>query len=201
MDHSIPALRRGVALLLIILACGGAGTFAQIQPPKVLDQPATVISHLPLDGAVVSGIHLRQRSGKKYLYLETSGKPGIMVVNITKVKKPTVVKDTDLPKDVRAESLQMIGNGLALAEASEAQNAPAAPAVPRTINVLDVSHPEHPRVIQTFNGVTAMAVSFDYNLLFFANNEGLWILKQQWAQPPVYPCGTSSAIIPNPNCE
>ena len=204
MDHSIPATRCGVALLLIILIILGNSAlraFAQIQPPKVLDQPATVISHLPLDGAVVSGIHLRQRSGKKYLYLETSGKPGIVVVNITKVKKPAVVKDVDLPKDVRADSLQMIGNGLALAESSEAQNAPAAPPVPRTINVLDVSHPEHPRVIQTFTGVTAMAVSFDYNLLFFANNEGLWILKQQWAQPPVYPCGTSSAIIPNPNCE
>jgi len=198
MRHLIPATRCGVALLLIILAASARATFAQIQPPKVLDQPATVISHLPLDGAVVSGIHLRQRGGKKYLYLETSGKPGIMVVNITKAKKPSVVKDVDLPKDVRADSLQMIGNGLALAEAS---NGESPPPVPRTINVLDVSHPEHPRVIQTFTGVTAMAVSFDYNLLFFANNEGLWILKQQWAQPPVYPCGTSSAIIPNPNCE
>jgi hypothetical protein len=46
-----------------------------------------------------------------------------------------------------------------------------------------------------------MAVSFDNNLLFFANSEGLWILSQHWAQPPVYPCGSSSALIPNPNCE
>jgi len=186
------------ALLLIVLAGSARGTFAQIQPPKVLDQPATVIAHLPLGGAVVSGIHLRQRGSKKYLYLETSGKPGIIVVNICKVKKPSLVKDVDLPEDVRAGSLEMIGHGLALAETSKAQSAPA---VPRIINVLDVSHPEHPRVIQSFAGVTAIAVSFDFNLLFFANNEGLWILTQQWAQPPVYPCASSSALIPNPNCE
>ena len=47
----------------------------------------------------------------------------------------------DLPKDVRVDSLQMIGNGLALAETL---NEPSAPAVPRTVNVLDISHPEHP---------------------------------------------------------
>jgi hypothetical protein len=198
MDHSILVSRCGVALFLIVLAGSTRGTLAQIQPPKVLDQPATVIAHLPLGGAVVSGIHLRQREGKKYLYLETSEKPGIMVVNITKVKRPSLVKHVDLPEDVRAGSLEMIGHGLALADTSNAQSTPP---VPRTINVLDVSHPEHPRVIQSFAGVTAIAISFDYNLLFFANNEGLWILKQQWAQPPVYPCGTLAALIPNPNCE
>jgi hypothetical protein len=108
------------------------------------------------------------------------------------------MKDVDLPKDIRVDSLRMIGNGLALAETSNEQGAHA---VPKTINVLDVSHPEHPHVIQSFIGVTAVAVSFDNNLLFFANSEGLWILSQHWAQPPVYPCGSSSALIPNPNCE
>jgi len=87
----------------------------------------------------------------------------------------------DLPKDVRVDSLQMIGNGLALAETL---NEPSAPAVPRTINVLDISHPEHPQLIQSFTGVTALAASFDFNLLFHAYNEGLWILRQQWMQPP-----------------
>jgi hypothetical protein len=198
MHHSILANRRGLILILMVLAGSAHCSFAQIQPPKVLDQPAKVISHLPLDGAVVRGIHFQQRRSKKYLYLETSGKPGIMVVNITKPKKPFVMKDVDLPKDVRVDSLQMIGNGLALAETS---NEEGAPAVPKTINVLDVSHPEHPHVIQSFTGVTAMALSFDNSLLFFANSEGLWILSQQWAQPPVYPCGSSSALIPNPNCE
>ena len=89
----------------------------------------------------------------------------------------------ELPKDVRVDSLQMIGNGLALAKAS---NEPSAPAVPRTIKVLHISHPEHPHLIRTFAGVTAMVVSFDFNLLFFANN-GLWILRQQWMQPPSIP--------------
>jgi hypothetical protein len=182
----------------MFLTAGATATPAQIQPPKVLDEPATVISHLPLNGAVVSAIHLRHRGGKKYLYLETSGSPGILVVNITKPKKPALLNEVDLPESARTGSLEMIGHGLALSETSNAKEPPAAP---KTINVLDISHPDHPRVIQTFTGVTAMGVSFDHNLLFFANNEGLWILRQRWAQPPVDRCTTEAAMIPNPNCE
>lgn len=100
MHHLILANCRSLILILMVLAGSAQCSFAQIQPPKVLDEPAKVISHLPLNGAVVGGIHLEQRDSKKYLYLETSGKPGIMVVNITKVKKPFVMKDVDLPKDV-----------------------------------------------------------------------------------------------------
>ena len=85
MRHSILANRRGFGFVLTLLAGSAPCSSAQIQPPKVLDQP-TVISHLPLDGAMVRGIHLRQRGGKRYLYPETSGKPGIMVVNITQAK-------------------------------------------------------------------------------------------------------------------
>ena len=43
------------------------------------------------------------------------------------------------------------------------------------------------RLIQGLTGVTAMAVSFDLNLLLFANNEGLWILRQQWMLPSSIP--------------
>src|SRR5215469_16222614 len=68
---------------------------AQIEPPKVLDQPATVSS-----------------AAKKYLYLETSGKPGIMSGKHYQSQKAIfLIKDGDLPKDVRVDSLQMIGNG------------------------------------------------------------------------------------------
>jgi len=77
MDHSILAKRHCLALVLIVLAGGASYGSPQIQPPKVLDQPATVIGPLPLGGVVVSGIRLRQRDSKKYLSLETSDKPGL----------------------------------------------------------------------------------------------------------------------------
>ena len=91
-----------------------------------------------------------------------------MVVNITKAKEPFLIKDVDLPKGARIDSLQMMGNGLALAETL---NEPGAR-----------GSEDHQR-----SGVTALAVSFDFNLLFFANSEGLWILSQQWMQPPSIP--------------
>ena len=103
MYDSILASRSGLAFALIVLACSASRSSAQIKPRKVLD------SHLSLDELVVRGIYLRQRGGKKYLYLVTSGKPGIMLVNVTKAKKPFVMKEVDLPKDVRVESLDLIG--------------------------------------------------------------------------------------------
>ena len=59
MRHSILPNRWGFGSVLTLLVGSAPCSCAQIQPPKVLDQPATVISHLPLDGAMVRGIHLR----------------------------------------------------------------------------------------------------------------------------------------------
>jgi hypothetical protein len=181
---------------LVFAAVVAVPVRAQYQGPRVLDEPATVIAHLPMQGAGVTRIHLTQRSGRNYLYLETTGKPGIIVVDVTRAENPAVVNHADWPADASGGSLETVGHGLAVAE-----SAPDASAVPRAINVLDISHPKNPRVIQTFNGVTAFKVSTDSNLVFFANGEGLWILKQHWAQPPVYPCSTSAVLTPNPNCE
>ena len=50
MRHSIFANRRGFGFVLTLLVGSAPCSSAQIQPLKVLDQPATVISHLRLDG-------------------------------------------------------------------------------------------------------------------------------------------------------
>jgi hypothetical protein len=197
MKHPITTAFYGFVAFLVLFALA-APLSAQIQPPKVLDQPAIVIGHLPLQGAGVTGIEPRQRRGKQYLFLETAGQPGLLVVNVTKPKKPILVNDVNLPKDIQSGSYQPIGRGLALVATSPTPNQSP---VPKTIHVLDISHPGHPRVIQTFDGVTATASNFDNNLFFFTNSEGLWILREKWTQPPVYPCNSSSSLTPLPDCE
>lgn len=87
-----------------LFALTGSICSAQTQPPKVLDQPATVISHLTLNGAAVTGIGTRQRQGRQYLFLENAGQPGLVVVDITKPKAPVPVKDVNLPKDIESGS-------------------------------------------------------------------------------------------------
>lgn len=141
---------------------------------------------------------MRQREGRQHLFLETAGDPGLIVVNITKPKKPVLVKDVNLLKNIESGSFQSMGRGLALVTTTSTPNDPP---VPKTIHILDSSHPGHPRVIQTFDGVTAVATKFDSNLFFFTSSEGLRILREKWTQPPVYPCTSSSAINPLPNCE
>jgi hypothetical protein len=71
-----------------------------------------VIGHLALDGAMGERDGPQVARRQKSLYLEKSDKPGIMVVNITKAQKAIfLIKDVDLPKDDRVDSLQMIGMG------------------------------------------------------------------------------------------
>lgn len=197
MKCPISAIHYKFAGFSALFAVAGSISSAQIEPPKVLDQPATVISHLSLEGAAITFIQPGLRRGRKYLLLQTA-EHGFLVVNVTKPKKPFLVQDVNLPKDIETGSFQLMGHGLALVASSPTPNQPP---TPKTIHVLDISHPGHPRVMQTFEGVTATASNFDSNLFFFANKEGLWILREKWTQPPVYPCTSSSSLTPLPNCE
>jgi hypothetical protein len=130
MKHPVSASRYGVATLILLFVRGALHTPAQIQPPKVLDQPATVLSYLPLGGAAVTGIQLRQREGKRYLFLETAAQPGFIVVNITKAKKPVVVKDVSLPTEIESGSFQLVSHGLAVVATSTSPSEPQSPRTP-----------------------------------------------------------------------
>lgn len=56
MKHPISATRYSVGAFLLLFAFGATRSSARMQSPKVLDQPAKVISHSPPEGAGVTGI-------------------------------------------------------------------------------------------------------------------------------------------------
>ena len=178
ISKSIVQQATAVAALLGIFVGVSAGASAKHRASKPVPQQATVIAHLPLSGAAVSQLVLRQHGSKQYLYVEQGSKEGFAVVDVTKPDQPNVIRTEAWPNEASTGKLQMVGGRLALAEASD--NAIAETTSPtETVNVLDLSDPSNPRTILTFFGVTSTLSDEGRNLVYITNSEGLWIVKHQ----------------------
>lgn len=204
-------------LVLSTLVASNALAESKTEP---LTQKASIIAHLPLPGTPVSQVVLRQQGSKKFLYIQQTEKEGFTIVDVTQPEHPNVVKNVTLADKSANEKLEMVGNGLALAETPDSssaggpihQLAPAksqagSAAAPRTesIRVLDLSDPKNPQTLQTFDGVTKVLAEDDRNLIYITNGEGLWILrhnssgeKQKRSLPP---CDSESVFAPLVDCQ
>jgi hypothetical protein len=184
-------------------------------------QKASVIAHLPLPGAPVDQLILRQHGSKEYLYVQQTGKEGFTIVDVTQPEHPSVAKNVTFADKSGNEKLEMIGNGLALAETPDSSSsggtlhelslAKSQPgsgaAAPRTesIRVLDLSDPKNPRTLQTFDGVTNVLAEDDRNLIYITNGEGLWILRhnpnRDGQKRSLPPCDSESVFSPIVDCQ
>jgi hypothetical protein len=192
--------RNAIALTIaaVVLALGSSA-FAK-KPDKPW-QAASVIAHLPLQGAAPSQMYLQARGDKRYLYIDQGSSQGYTVVDITKPAQPNVVKRVDSGK------VQVAGSNVALAETPEQGKTVAHSHAPtESVTVLDTSDPANPKALQTFQGVTSVLQDNLRGLIFLTNNGGLWILQQTEARMrparKKQPCNSESAISAMPpDCE
>jgi len=214
-------IRRDRVLALLVLStliAPNALAKPKSEPPT---EKASVIAHLPLPGTPVSQLLLRQQGSKEYLYIQQTSKEGFTIVDVTQPGHPTVAKNVTLTDQTGDEKLEMVGNGLALAETPDSTSAggtvhelsPAKPhagsvaPAPRTesIRVLDLSDPKNPRTLQTFEGVTKVLAEDDRNLIYITNGEGLWILRhnpnQESRKRSLPPCDSESVFSPIVDCQ
>jgi hypothetical protein len=165
-------------LLLAFFAAAVPGANAKHRAVKPAVQPALVIAHLPLGGASVNQMLLLEHGDIKYLYLGETSKDGLAIVDVTKPNQPTIIKRMAWPIEGSTGKLQMVGDRLALAETPDTATAETVSRT-GTLTVLDLSDPTNPRTIQSFSGVTWTLADDARNLVYIANNDGLWILKHQ----------------------
>jgi hypothetical protein len=194
--RTCPAFLLGAMAVILALATG-----ALAKKPDKPSQPASVIAHVPLEGAVASQMYLQARDDKRYLYIDQGTNQGYTVVDISKPALPNIVKH------VTSGKVQVMGSDIALAEAPEQSKTVVRSHTPtESVTVLDTSDPANPKTIQTFQGVTSVVQDSVRGLIFLTNNEGLWILQQTVARMrPARkkpPCNSESAIqaMP-PDCE
>jgi hypothetical protein len=143
----------------------------------------------------------------QYLYVQQPSKQGFLVVDITKPSQPKVVNQ------VSKGTLTMVASGLAIAEspgnsASAGSSHAAANSGntvegnrsgPTNIRVLDVSDPAHPQTAMTFNRVTSILQDPARELVYIANEDGVWVLSHQRVLRR-HECDSSDGMSPNPNC-
>ncbi len=191
-----PTLLLGAVAAILALATG-----ALAKKPDKPAQSASVIAHVPLEGAVASQMYLQVQGDKRYLYIDQGTNQGYTLVDITKATQPNIIKH------VTSGKLQVVGSDLALAEAPEQSKTVARSHLPtESVTVLDTSDPANPKTIQTFQGVTSVLQDDGRGLIFLTNNDGLWVLRHAAATiKPArkkQPCNSESAISAMPpDCE
>ena len=191
---AIVSFRMGLALLLVTVI---STTLAakKNKEDKAASDAATVVAHLVLPGAPASQMFLQQRSsGKQYLYVDQA--QGYTIVDVSHPAQPSVIKHVDEGK------LQVVGNTLALSEAPEGDSKTIARSKKptETVKMLDMTDPANPRTIQSFSGVTSVLPDLGRNLVYIANNDGLWVVRQNRRQRQLPPCTSSDAMAANPDC-
>jgi hypothetical protein len=196
---SIIAKRKVIGILCSVVLAGFTPS-AFAKKPEKPTQAASVIAHLPLEGAVANRMYLQAQDEKRFLYINQGTDQGYTVVDITKPAQPSVVKR------VTSGKLQVMGPDVALAEAPESKTVAKSHAPTESVSIMDTSDPANPKTVQTFKGVTSLLQDSPRGLIFLTNNDGLWILQQTVARMrPARkkpPCGSESAIqaMP-PDCE
>ncbi len=187
-----------IALALMgMLAVFVPSAFAK-KPDKT--QPATVVSHVSLEGPAATQMYLQVQGDKRYLYIDQGANQGYTVVDVTKATQPNVVKHES------SGTLRAVGPNLALSEVPDSKTVAHSHPPTESVTVMDTSDPANPKTVQTFKNVSSVLQDNGHGLVFLANDEGLWILRSVAAtmRPARHkqPCGSESAISAMPpDCE
>jgi hypothetical protein len=189
MGFQIAAIAAVVAMSPCFLAnCSSAA--AQDNKPGTKDK-VVVLAHLPLPGSAVRQIFVQEEKGKQYLLLQQN--VHFTVVDVTDPKNPQIVD-----RVAGQGKLADVGAGLAISVQSDQAGPGAVPT--QTVRLVDLSDAKHPRTVKTLTGVTGMYSDDGRQLIYVANNEGLWIIKHYETFRLPY-CTTESAENTTAQCQ
>jgi hypothetical protein len=204
-------------VLLLLFSAMAPSAIAKPKPEKPAD-PVTVVAHLPLAGGRVSQTFLQEHAGKEYLYIQQASDQGFTIVDVTKPYRPNVVNHVTSPNVASGDELQMVANGLAIAETPDTGTESArheltsaksegtvggstggstGSSPSRFVRLLDLSDPDNPQTLRTFDAVSSILLDDGRNLIYITNGEGLWILSHN--VPPPHPL-CESEITDAVNC-
>jgi len=150
-----------------------------------------VIGHFPLANSPVERLLPTQHYRRYYLYAEQAdGK--VTVMDITDAKAPSVVENVTYPADQKSDTLLALTGTVALVgSATPAQSAEA----PQTVRIMNLADASHPKVAREFVGVTAMGHDSQRGLVFLANGDGVWILREHFAEDPAVESSYSAHVL------
>ena len=106
----------------------------------------------------------------------------VTLIDVTNTNRPAVLADVAYAPNGGSESLSVVAGTAALVTSES--GAPGTAKAPQTVRIMDFSDPQNPKIAREFTGVTAMSKDDRRGLIFVANSEGIWILRQHLAEDP-----------------
>jgi hypothetical protein len=155
-----------------------------------------VAGHIPASSGPVTRFLTTQHYSSYYLYAEHQGGQGVTMIDVTKAERPIVLSDIPVALPGSSDSIAVVAGTAALVT-----SAPAAATAPetQTIRIMDFSDPQHPKVTREFSGVTATSRDERRGLIFVANGEGIWILRQHLAEDPEVEKAYANYVVYGPS--
>jgi hypothetical protein len=170
-----------VLLVGLILAPGAS---AKDKKPKASNpkDEIEVVGHIPLTGGAVNRFVSTQHYSSYYLYAEHENGGNLTLIDITKTNAPAVLAEVASAPNGASSNLTAVAGTAALVSSEPAASTTSQSA--QTIRIMDLSDARNPKVAREFTGVTALSRDDPRGLIFVANADGIWILKQHFAEDP-----------------
>ena len=179
------------------------------RPPRAVQTQEQIIvaGRLDLQGIQVKQMFLQQRDDKSYLFLRRADQNAFAIVDVTNPNH-SVLAGKNALQDLAGGSVELPPPESTLAivfvpeqsSTSVASGTLASDVTLMNVRLIDLSDPREPKTMKVFNSVTSVASDDGRELVFLANNEGLWIVSHHQNRPlPM--CTSESAIEALPNCQ
>jgi hypothetical protein len=185
MGNALHRYQRSILAVLLGLVIPAVSVSAKTKDKHLKQTSAQdridVVAHLPLTGSVHQFLATKHYS-RDYLYAQYSSGETVALIDTTNPEHPAVLTDVTSGEDANYNLLLTAAGSVALvADSAE----PARDTHPgQTIRILSFADPKHPTVQQEFKNVSAITRDDRRGLVFLANDEGLWILRQHFAPDP-----------------
>jgi hypothetical protein len=141
-----------------------------------------VVAHVPISDSSVTRFLETRHYRRDYLYAEHASEKSVTLIDVTNPNKPAVLAEIPFPT-AGSDQLQTVTGNVALVATSNVTADPKA-ADPQTFRIMSFADPTHPIVKQVFEDVSAVGHDEERGLIFLANPQGVWILRQHYAMDP-----------------
>jgi hypothetical protein len=163
--------------------------------PKDPQDAIEVVGHIAAAGGPVTRFLTTEHYSSAYLYAEHQTGQGVTMIDVTKADRPAVLAEIPAAPG-GSDSLAVVAGTAALVTSAPA---PAAAPATQTMRIMDYSDPQHPKVTREFAGVTATSRDDRRGLIFVANGEGIWILRQHLAEDPEVERAYANYVVYGPS--
>ncbi len=138
-----------------------------------------VLGQVPVTTGPITRFLVTRHYSSLYVYAEHEGGK-LTLIDATNASAPIVL--TDVAFAPGTGTLTWVAGTAALVGTEPI--ARAAPQKVQAMRIVDFSDPRNPTVVREFTDVTAMGKDAGRGLIFLADRQNIWILRQHFAQDP-----------------